>query len=106
MEKMSKMKMTISIDETTKQKAEELARLTGYSQSQIIELLLNGASESEIVALYKKSLKGKQMTITKDDREEIKAIEKKFNNGSMITHSEKCILADWYELILIQKNGL
>ena len=56
---MSKMKMTISIEEQTKQKAEELARLTGYSQSQIIELLLNGASENEIVALYKKSLKGK-----------------------------------------------
>jgi len=59
MEKMSKMKMTISIDETTKQKAEELARLTGYSQSQIIELLVNGASETEIVSLYKKSLKNK-----------------------------------------------
>ena len=56
---MSKMKMTISIDETTKAKAEELSRLTGYSQSQIIELLLNGASESEIVSLYKKSIKGK-----------------------------------------------
>jgi len=56
---MSKMKMTISIDETTKQKAEELARLTGYSQSQIIELLVNGASETEIVSLYKKSLKNK-----------------------------------------------
>lgn len=59
MEKMSKMKMTISIDEQTKVKAEELSRLTGYSQSQIIELLLNGASENEIVALYKKSLKNK-----------------------------------------------
>ena len=59
MEKMSKTKMTISIDETTKAKAEELSRLTGYSQSQIIELLLNGASESEIVSLYKKSLKNK-----------------------------------------------
>ena len=59
MEKMSKMKMTISIDETTKAKAEELSRLIGYSQSQIIELLLNGASESEIVSLYKKSLKNK-----------------------------------------------
>lgn len=59
MEKMSKMKMTISIDETTKAKAKELAKQTGYDMSQIIELLLNGASESEIVALYKKSIKGK-----------------------------------------------
>ena len=44
------------------------------------------------------------MTITKDDREEIAVIERKFNNGSMMTHSEKCILVDWYELILIQKE--
>ena len=56
---MSKMKMTISIDEKTKKKAEKLAEKTGYSQSQIIQLLLDGAKEDEIFELYKQSLKGK-----------------------------------------------
>ncbi len=57
---MSKMKMTISIDESTKEKAEELALETGYSQSQVIELLLNGATKEEILDLYKQSKSGKK----------------------------------------------
>lgn len=57
---MSKMKMTISIDEQTKEKAEELALQTGYNQSQIIELLVNGATKEEILDLYKQSKSGKK----------------------------------------------
>lgn len=53
------MKMTISVDENTKKKAESLAKETGYSQSYIIELLLNGSSDSDIIDLHKKSIKKK-----------------------------------------------
>ena len=51
--------MTISLDEATKQKAERLKKDTGNDMILIIELILNGATENEIVALYKKSIKGK-----------------------------------------------
>ena len=52
--------MTISIDEQTKEKAEELALQTGYNQSQIIELLVNGATKEEILDLYMQSKSGKK----------------------------------------------
>lgn len=47
--------MTISIDSSTKKKAEQLKKSTGYDMSEIIQLLLNGATEDEILDLYKAS---------------------------------------------------
>jgi|JI8StandDraft_2_1071088.scaffolds.fasta_scaffold1275000_1 antitoxin component of RelBE/YafQ-DinJ toxin-antitoxin module len=57
---MSKMKMTISIDESTKERAQELAIETGYNQSLIIELLLNGATKQDILDLYLQSKSDKK----------------------------------------------
>jgi antitoxin component of RelBE/YafQ-DinJ toxin-antitoxin module len=54
------MKMTISIDESTKERAQELAIETGYNQSLIIELLLNGATKQDILDLYLQSKSDKK----------------------------------------------
>lgn len=45
--------MSIVVDETTKEKAEQLSQETGYNQSQIIELLLKGATKEEVLDLYR-----------------------------------------------------
>jgi alkylhydroperoxidase/carboxymuconolactone decarboxylase family protein YurZ len=56
---MGKMKLTVNIEQETKDIADELKELTGYTLSHIIELLVNGATKKEIVALHEQSLKEK-----------------------------------------------
>lgn len=50
--------MSVVVDDTTKEKAEQLAKETGYTQSQIIELLLKGATKEEILDLYRDVMLG------------------------------------------------
>lgn len=55
---MERIRMSIMVDDTTKDKAEQLAKETGYNQSQIIELLLKGATKEEILDLYRDVMLG------------------------------------------------
>lgn len=55
---MERIKMSVVVDDTTKEKAEQLSKETGYNQSQIIELLLKGATKEEILNLYKDVMMG------------------------------------------------
>lgn len=55
---MERVKMSVVLDDTTKEKAEQLAKETGYNQSQIIELLLKGATKEEILDLYRDVMLG------------------------------------------------
>ena len=51
------MKMTISIDSDVKKRAESLSKSVRISMSEIIELLLQNVSESEILKMYNKKVK-------------------------------------------------
>ena len=51
------MKMTISIEESVKKKAENLSKEVRLSMSEIIELLLLGTTEKDILNLYNKKEK-------------------------------------------------
>jgi antitoxin component of RelBE/YafQ-DinJ toxin-antitoxin module len=55
---MERIKMSVVVDDTTKEKAEQLSKETGYNQSQIIELLLKDATKEEILNLYKDVMMG------------------------------------------------
>ena len=54
-----KEKLTLSINEDIKMQAKILSAKTGVTVSEIFELLIQGTSESEIIKMYNKSVKGK-----------------------------------------------
>lgn len=54
MEMAEKARLGIYLDYEVKKKAKHLSVETGLSLSEIIELLLKGTSEEEILKLYKK----------------------------------------------------
>jgi antitoxin component of RelBE/YafQ-DinJ toxin-antitoxin module len=51
---MSKSKLTLSVDDKVKEQAKILSAKTRISVSEIVELLIQGTSEKEILKLYDK----------------------------------------------------